>query len=126
MAVALGVLLGVVIFALSGKDAVAPAARSTASAPAVVDPPPAPATAPPPAPATSTSAPEPSSTAAESSSSQASAGRKGPTCKPAGTKCFGNDECCDRTCRKWTCRANAALQDPYGAEKKPALAPKDL
>jgi serine/threonine protein kinase len=38
-------------------------------------------------------------------------------CKPAGQKCFSNDDCCERVCRQWTCRANAALRDPYGNDK---------
>jgi len=45
-------------------------------------------------------------------------GRRGrKLCKAAGQKCFSNDDCCERVCRRWTCRANAALSDPYGNEK---------
>jgi serine/threonine protein kinase len=38
-------------------------------------------------------------------------------CKPTGGKCLGNDDCCDRVCRHWTCRTNAAMRDPYGDGK---------
>jgi eukaryotic-like serine/threonine-protein kinase len=44
--------------------------------------------------------------------------RRGPKlCKPTGGKCLGNDDCCDRVCRHWTCRTNAAMRDPYGDGK---------
>jgi eukaryotic-like serine/threonine-protein kinase len=43
--------------------------------------------------------------------------RKKKLCKPVGKKCFGNDDCCDRLCRRWVCRANKALQDPYGGDQ---------
>jgi hypothetical protein len=29
---------------------------------------------------------------------------------------LSNDDCCDRVCRAWKCRANQALRDPYGNE----------
>jgi serine/threonine protein kinase len=60
----------------------------------------------------SATAPEPADTAAEAVSTSVK-GRRQKLCKPAGAKCFGNDDCCDRACRKWTCQANRALQDPY-------------
>jgi hypothetical protein len=44
--------------------------------------------------------------------------RSSKLCKRTGAKCFSNDDCCDRTCRKWTCRANADLEDPYGGREK--------
>ncbi len=138
-AVAAGVLLGVVIFALRGKDAppapgAPPASVQAAAPPATPSPPPP---LPPPAETATASAapsasaaeeaPSASASAGEGASSPGSPGRKpGRLCKPAGAKCFGNDDCCDRTCRKWTCRANADLSDPYGGEKKPVVAPKDL
>jgi serine/threonine protein kinase len=56
----------------------------------------------------SASAPEPAESA-----TTAVKGRLPRLCKAAGAKCFGNDDCCDRTCRKWTCQLNRALQDPY-------------
>ena len=62
--------------------------------------------------------------AADSTSAAASASASGPgkrpqkLCKAAGQKCFANDDCCDRLCRQWTCRANRALQDPYGTGEK--------
>jgi hypothetical protein len=40
-------------------------------------------------------------------------GKAAKLCKAAGQKCFSNDDCCDRTCRKWVCKANAALENPY-------------
>jgi serine/threonine-protein kinase len=39
-------------------------------------------------------------------------------CKPVGQKCLSNDDCCDRVCRAWSCRANHALKDPYGGDGK--------
>ena len=45
------------------------------------------------------------------------AGRRKKLCRAAGQKCFGNDDCCDRLCRRWVCRPNKALQDPYGGDK---------
>jgi serine/threonine protein kinase len=56
----------------------------------------------------------PSSTAAPHGGH--AAGRPLRLCKSAGAKCFGNDDCCDRSCKKWVCQANPALHDPYGQE----------
>ncbi|APR78756.1 Putative serine/threonine-protein kinase pknH [Minicystis rosea] len=71
--------------------------------------------------ATDTSAPADTAVPADSAAAAGSAagpmmpgGRSKKLCKPAGQKCLSNDDCCDRTCRAWTCRANAALRDPYG------------
>jgi eukaryotic-like serine/threonine-protein kinase len=80
----------------------------------------APATAPAPATAAPIACadPEPGLTPSDapvSSSAAPHVGKK--VCKQTGAKCFGNDDCCERTCRKWVCRANASLEDPYGKGK---------
>ena len=99
----------------------------TTPPPAVEAPGPAPSAAatgaPPdasPAPSASDSATAPAdpASAAGASSAAASGRRPQKLCKPPGQKCFGNDDCCDRVCRQWTCRANQALQDPYGPGEK--------
>ena len=57
-----------------------------------------------------------SAAASPSASAPAVSGKLKKLCKPAGLKCFANDDCCDRVCRRWVCRANEALRDPYGKD----------
>jgi hypothetical protein len=126
-AIIAGVLAGVGIFAVQ-RGGARPSQKPVApvlSAQPVASSAPAPMSAAPidaPAPSSSDSAsPMDSSVEPPSASGApaASGGRKSKRlCKPAGQKCFSNDDCCDRTCRKWVCQANAALHDPYGGEEK--------
>jgi hypothetical protein len=74
-----------------------------------------------PAPPTADPVAEPSASAAPSTTAaphggRAAAGRALRLCKSTGAKCFANDDCCDRSCKKWICQANPALHDPYGEE----------
>ncbi len=63
----------------------------------------------------------PSSGAAAAASVEAPppvVGRPRKLCRPVGGKCLANGDCCDQMCRKWTCRANAALASPYDTDGK--------
>jgi serine/threonine protein kinase len=117
-AVAAGVILGGVLFAVQrarrAPGALPPKPLATSSA----------APADPPTSATATAAPvacadpEPEPAPADGTASAAAPYRMGKkVCKQTGGKCFSNDDCCERTCRKWVCRANASLADPYGGGK---------
>ncbi len=74
------------------------------------------------APTDSASAAPPSSDSAEPPSDMdASAGSwdggsrsRGKLCKPVGAKCFSHSDCCEGSCKLWTCKSNPALKDPYG------------
>ncbi len=117
-----GVLIGGVIFATQ-RGAHAPRAGGAgATAHAVLSAAPIPP-APTPAAEASAEPPEEDASAAEPAPSGAGnasgvvGGRRGPKlCKHAGAKCFSNEDCCDRACRKWICKVNAALADPYRPE----------
>jgi serine/threonine protein kinase len=133
VAVALGAALGAGAFGVTRR-----ARRATATPPAAVAAP-LPSTSPvaPPPQATEPAAPPPASTPASvaSAASPAAAGAStaapgaaepngntkrnaAPVCKAAGGKCFANDDCCDRVCRRWVCRPNAAFHDPYAGDGK--------
>jgi serine/threonine protein kinase len=116
-----GVLVGAVIFGLQRKGGRGAAAESPAAAVSVRAASPDTSASSP-----STSTEEPSSelpratasAAASSEATSAGAHRKPKLCKQAGAKCFSSDDCCDRSCRKFTCRANTALENPYGSDEK--------
>jgi serine/threonine protein kinase len=117
---ALAVLLGAGVFALRRSPKPPPPPIPVVVSAAPVDPPPAAsASAAPsadPSVADSASAAPADSASAAPSASAPLGKRQRRLCKAVGKKCFANDDCCDRTCRQWTCRANAALHDPYGQE----------
>jgi serine/threonine-protein kinase len=106
-------VLGLVALARSPSAArpsrVAPAATAS---PTATEAPPAEATDPS-AQASASASAEPA--AVEPATNVVRRGTK--LCKPTGAKCLGNDDCCDRVCRRWTCRTNAAMRDPYGDGK---------
>jgi hypothetical protein len=116
-----GMFIGAAIFGFSrgggsGRRATGAATSAAITASAATIPLPVELTPDPPAPAVS--APE-SSAAGDVADAGAAGAHRGPKlCKPAGAKCFGNDDCCDRTCRLWTCRANPALEHPYETDEK--------
>ncbi len=125
-AAAAGVLIGAVIFGIQRSHGPAPGATvgpahatPTATAEAAAKPTPS---APPSASTTAEPEPDPSTTSAAagvtavpSAEPVTPSGHRGQRlCKAAGSKCFSNDDCCDRACKKWICRPNAALHDPYG------------
>ena len=124
VAATFGVLLGLGIVAnqrsrpIQVPRSAVPAATSSPAAP------PAPKAAEPAPPAASsttdegTDEPAPAASASGASGAGTAAavgGRRQKLCRPAGAKCFDNDDCCDRACHHWICRANAAMHDPYGA-----------
>ncbi len=113
----IGVLLGAALFALQSGGSATPSSAADSASAAVP-------AAPPPATTTTTMAAQPSTSATSSGAVTASgepmakaAHGMGKQCKPAGAKCFAHDDCCDRICRKWVCRSNAAMQDPYADPK---------
>jgi len=129
LATVAGVALGGLLFLglhRQGESADGTARSPVERAPAATTgTPPAAATAPPPADPAAVTPPPPGTTAASSSAATSSeappaaGSRKArKLCKQAGGKCLGNDDCCDQTCRKWTCRANAALASPYDSDGK--------
>jgi hypothetical protein len=121
-AIMAGMLLGVVLFGLQKQSRArqaghaAEATTATSATVAAAPPTPAPATTPDAEPTASAATTSSGVATGASSAGDAAAvgGRKArKLCKPAGGKCLSNADFCDQTCRKWTCRANAALADPY-------------
>src|SRR6185437_3899110 len=128
VAATFGILLGLGIVAKQRHRPADPPRSAALAATSSPIPPPAPkpaeaASSPPNDPAPPTAAPsadedtaEPSSAAsANGAGTPAAAGfRRHKLCKPEGAKCFSNDDCCDRACHHWICKANAVMHDPYG------------
>lgn len=126
VAATVGVLLGLgIVVVQRSHRAEAPRSGAQAAPSALTAPPPPktaepaptpPASADPPPADSATDETEPPPEASASGAQGAISGRRRKLCKPEGAKCFSNDDCCDRACHHWICKANAVMHDPYGAQ----------